>query len=224
MKIIAECGVNWSDLDQACEMIEKSKESGCDYAKFQLYDSETIKDHPLRDELTKLMLSRDDAQALVDFGESIGQPVFFTPMFLDAIDWIADMKRPFVKIRYADRYNTELVDRALDVGVPVLLSADHHYVAYYRNPQIKLLYCVPDYPASPGDYSVLPEDFTTGTYPGAPVFAGVSDHTKGLEIMVRSFWCGADFCECHVMIKGTHPIEERWSKTFEDVRIFLQQM
>ena len=222
MKIIAEIGVNFDSLEQAFEMIEMSKWAGCSCAKFQLYDESVIRAHPLRDELAKRMLSREDAQALVDFGRSIGQVVFFTPMHIEAVDWITDMKCPFVKIRYADRYNTELVNRALEVGVPVLISTDRHYIAHYRDPQIKLLYCISQYPASPDDYTFLPEDFSTGAYPGAPVFAGVSDHIKGIEIMVQSFWCGADFCEVHVMIEGTEPIESAWSKTFEEVRAFLQ--
>jgi sialic acid synthase SpsE len=222
MKIIAECGVNFDTVDQAFEMIEESMEAGCSYAKFQLYDESVIKDSPLQAELRKRMITREFAEKLFEEGKDIGQPVIFTPMFLDAIDWIADMSCPFVKIRYADNYNIELVNRALDVGVPVLLSADHRYLAHYRNPQIKLLYCVPKYPASPDDYAFVPEDFTTGAYPGARVFAGVSDHTKGLEVMQRARDYGAEFCEVHVMLDGSHPIEEKWSKTFEGVRAFQQ--
>jgi len=80
---------------------------------------------------------------------------------------------------------------------------------------------VPKYPASPDDYAFIPEDFTTGTYPGAPVFAGVSDHTSGFEVMQKALECGADFCEVHTMLSGTEPLEAAWSKTFEEVGEFL---
>jgi sialic acid synthase SpsE len=222
MEIIAEAGVNFDTVDQAFALIEESKEAGCAYTKFQLYDESVIKDSPLQAELWKRMLTRELAEKLFAEGEDIGQPVFFTPMFPEAVDWIAEMGCKLIKIRYADNYNIELVNRALDVGVPVLLSADRHYVAYWRNPQIKLLYCVPKYPASPDDYAFLPEDFDTGAHPGAPIFAGVSDHTKGLEVMARANECGAAFCEVHVMIEGTHPIDEAVSKTFEEVLTYQQ--
>lgn len=222
MNIIAECGVNFDNIDQAFEMIGKSKESGCAYTKFQLFNETVIKDSPLRAELKKRMITREVAELLVEEGEADGQSVFFTPMFLDAVDWIADMSCPFVKIRYNDRHNIPLINRALDVGVPVLISVDRRYTAFYTDPSVKLLYCVPKYPASPEDYHIVPEDFSTGAHPGAPVFSGVSDHTKGIEILGRANACEAEFCECHVMLEGTEPIEKDWSKTFEEMITFQQ--
>lgn len=220
-KIIAECGVNWDDLDQAKAMINKSRWALCDYAKFQLYNNNVIRDSPLRAELKERMLTKKDAQELFDYGKKIGQPVIFTPMFMNAVSWIAEMGCPLIKIRHADSNNERLINRALEVGVPVLISADRNYTAFYADPQIKLLYCVPKYPASPDDYQILLEDFTTGAYPGAPIFSGVSDHTSGFEVMQRAKECGAEFCEVHVKLSGTDPIEEKWSKTFEGVGEFL---
>ncbi len=232
MKVIAECGVNWDDLNQAKAMINKSRWALCDYAKFQIYNNNVIRDSPLRAELKKRMLTKKDAQELFDYGEKIGQPVIFTPMFPRAVDWIAEMGCPLIKIRYADNYNIKLVNRALEVGVPVLISTDDHYtgIKYVQQlysievryvPQVQLLYCVPKYPASPDDYDFTPQHFTIGAYPGAPIFAGVSDHTSGFEVLTRAKTCGAAFCEVHVKLSGTDPIEEKWSKTFEEVGEFL---
>jgi len=221
VEIIAECGVNFDAMGQVFEMIEKSKEAGCAYTKFQLYDESVIKDSPLQAELRKRMITRQVAEKLFDYGAEIGQPVIFTPMFHNAAKWVAEMGCKLIKIRYADRYNTELVSQARVAGVPVLVSADRHYIAHWQNPQIKLLYCVPKYPASPDDYDLIPEDFTTGAYPGAPVFTGVSDHTSGFEVMQRAKECGAEFCEVHVKLSGTQPIDEAVSKTFEGVGEFL---
>jgi len=221
VKVIAECGVNFNSLEQAFEMIKKSKEAGCAYTKFQLYDESVIKDSPLQAELRKRMITRQVAELLVEEGEADGQPVIFTPMFHNAAKWVAEMGCKLIKIRYADRYYAKLVSQARVAGVPVLVSADRNYIAHWRNPQIKLLYCVPKYPASPDDYAFIPEDFTTGVHPGAPVFAGVSDHTSGFEVMQRAKDCGAEFCEVHVMLSGTHPIDEAVSKTFEGVGEFL---
>jgi len=196
MNIIAECGVNFDNISQAFAMIEKSKESGCAYTKFQLYDESVIKDSPLQAKLRKRMITRD-------------------------VDWIEDLGCKLIKIRYNDRQNIELINRALDVGVPVMISIDRQYTAFYKDRSIKLLYCVPKYPAAPEDYQFAPEDFSTGAYHGAPIFSGVSDHTKGVEILGRAKACGAEFCECHAMIEGTQPIEAAWSKTFEELREWI---
>lgn len=215
MKVIAECGVNWDDLDQAKAMINRSRWALCDFAKFQIYNKQVIKDSPLRQELTERMLSRKDAYELFDYGVLIGHPVIFTPMFVKAVDWVEDMGCQLIKIRYADRNNTKLINRALDVGVPVLISVDRSYTAFYKDPSVNLLCCMPVYPAAPEDYRLLPEDFSEGT------FSGVSDHTSGFELMQTAKVCGAKFFECHVKMSGTDPIEERWSKTFEEVGEFL---
>jgi len=218
MKVIAECGVNFDTVDQAFAMIEKSKDAGCSYAKFQLYDDSVIKDSPLQAELRKRMIKREFAEKLFDAGKDIGQPVIFTPMFLEAVDWIAEMGCPLIKIRFADRYNGELVNRAKETGKPVIVSANRDFIDLYigYHAQTMFMYCVPKYPADVMDYVLSPIDFS------ARLFAGVSDHTKGLDVMARALECGATFCECHVMIKGTHPIEEQWSKTFGEVRTFQQ--
>jgi sialic acid synthase SpsE len=218
MEIIAECGVNFDTVDQAFEMIEKSMEAGCSYAKFQLYDESVIKDSPLQAELWKRMIKREFAEKLFDAGKDIGQPVIFTPMFPEAVDWIIDMGCPLIKIRFADRYNIELVNRAKETGKPVLMSVDRDFKDLYlaSHAQTMFMYCVPKYPADVRDYVLSPIDFS------ARLFAGVSDHTKGTAVMARALECGAAFCEVHVMLEGTHPIEEQWSKTFDEVRTFQQ--
>jgi len=217
MKIIAECGVNFDSIEQAKAMINKSRWALCDYAKFQLYNKQVIKDSPLQEELKERMLTKKDAQELFDYGKKIGQPVIFTPMFPRAVDWIAEMGCPLIKIRYADRYNTKLVNRAKETGKPVLMSADRDFKDLYLDSHAKtiFLYCVPKYPADSMDYVFTPMDFS------AHLFAGISDHTSGFEVMQRAKECEAEFCEVHVKLSGTDPIEEKWSKTFEGVGEFL---
>jgi sialic acid synthase SpsE len=216
MEIVAECGVNFDTVDQAFDMIEKSMEAGCSYAKFQLYDESVIKDSPLQAELRKRMITREFAESLFAEGEDIGQPVIFTPMFIDAIDWIAEMGCKLIKIRFADRHNVPLIYRAKEVGKPVLMSIDRSFMNLYRDSQIMFMYCVPKYPADVRDYVLSPMDFNSR------LFAGVSDHTKGTAVMARALECRAAFCEVHVMLEGTHPIEEKWSKTFGEVSKFQQ--
>jgi sialic acid synthase SpsE len=235
MEIIAECGVNFDTVDQAFDMIEKSKEAGCAYTKFQLYDDSVIKDSPLQAELWKRMIKREFAEKLFDAGKDIGQPVIFTPMFPAAVDWIIDMGCPLIKIRLKDHANAEIGTRAQATGIPILSSISSSYINDYltvhpettysyndEQQQTKFLYCVDSYPAHPDTYRFLPSDFIGSERPGSHIIAGVSDHTSGFEVMQKALECGAEFCEVHVKLSGTDPIEEKWSKTFEEVRTFQQ--
>lgn len=234
MKIIAECGVNFNSPEEAWKMIEKSKEAGCAYTKFQLYDETVIKDSPLRGELQKRMITREFAELLVEEGEADGQPVFFSTMFPEAVDWVAKIGVPFIKIRLADQSDVEIGTRANATGIPILSSISAEYINNYltlhpetmhsyndSHQQTKFLYCVGSYPAHPDTYRFLPSDFIGSKRPGAHIIAGVSDHTKGNEIMDRSLQAGAEFCEVHVMLEGTHPIDEAVSKTFEEVKAWV---
>jgi len=234
VKVIAECGVNFNSLEQAFEMIEKSKEAGCAYTKFQLYDESVIKDSPLQADLRKRMITRQVAELLVEEGEADGQPVIFTPMFLEAVDWIAEMGCPLIKIRLKDHANVEIGTRAQATGIPILTSISSSYINDYltmhpetthsyndEQQQIRFLYCVGSYPAHPDTYRFLPSDFIGSKRPGSHIIAGVSDHTSGFEVMQKAKEYGAEFCEVHVKLSGTDPIEEKWSKTFEGVGEFL---
>lgn len=43
VEIIAEIGSNWRDHDEIFNMVVEAKRCGCDYAKLQLYETDTIK-------------------------------------------------------------------------------------------------------------------------------------------------------------------------------------
>ena len=43
VEIIAEIGSNWKNHDEIFDMVVEAKKCGCDYAKLQLYDTDTIK-------------------------------------------------------------------------------------------------------------------------------------------------------------------------------------
>ena len=211
-KIVAECGVNWRTKEEAFEMIKQCKVCGLSHAKFQIFNEETIKDSPLKKELTPLILTIVDIQELYEYGKEIGQSVFFTPMFLEAVYWLEEIgATEIIKIRYSDRYEYPLIEKALKTAKRVIMSVDKRY---RMSPDLTLnilkidfLLCVPKYPAADKDYNFKCMDFD--------FFAGISDHTKGLDVAKRMLKCRGQLLEKHVMLPGTHPIEEKWSVTFE---------
>lgn len=57
MEIVAECGVNWRTKEEAFEMVKQCKVCGISHAKFQIFNEETIKDSPLKEQLIPLILT-----------------------------------------------------------------------------------------------------------------------------------------------------------------------
>jgi len=217
-EIVAACEINWETLDEAKEMIKQSKLAGASHAKFQLYSENEIKRDPplIREHERKIMLTKEDAKELFDYGKEIGQSVFFTPMFLEAVYWLEEIgATEIIKIRYFDRYEYSIIEKALKTAKKVIISSDK---LYRINPdlipqnifKIDFLWCVPKYPAEDNDYTFKCIDFD--------FFAGVSDHTKGLNVAKRMLKCHGRLLEKHVFLEGTHPIEEAWSCTFEELR------
>jgi len=202
MKIIAECGVNWRSLEEAFLMIKKAKEVGCWAAKFQLFKPSQIdKKLPL-----DLYLTKEDAKLLFVYGKSIGQEVFFTPMFLEAVEWCEEIGVNYYKVRYKDRSNFNLINKIKDTLKPYFRSINNDYsVGIDEIP----LFCIPKYPAKLIDY----------LFEGSNEYRGISDHTSDLELLKLFYekyegWDNDRYFEKHVKLDDDC-IESDWSVTFE---------
>ena len=214
-EIVAECGVNWNTMEDAFEMIRQSKLAHASYTKFQIFNEETIKDSPLQKELTPLILTKEDVQDLYDYGKEIEQSVFFSCMFEESVDWCEEIGVNIYKIRFADRYDYDLIYKVLATHKQVLMSIDLDYRAmeFDHNHRITFLYVVPQYPANEKDYI-----FTQSTF---KYFSGISDHTPGLEVAKKALSLGANIIEKHVKLND-QCIENDWSVTFDELRNFVE--
>ena len=215
--IVAECGVNYHDLINALVMILRSQDAGADACKFQLYDDNTIKNSPFESALKEKMLSKNYAAELFNFGQHLQMDVFFTPMFLEAVDWCEEIGVKQYKIRYADRYNAPLIEKILDTGKPIIMSVDREFledpdlIIQHFN-RFKFLLCVPHYPATIGDYRTIREEFIpTG------ILSGISDHTRGSTLAKRVLEYDKNLIiEEHVKLDDDC-IEKDWSITFKEL-------
>ena len=204
MNIVAECGCNWTSIEEAKEMIMRSKEIGCWGSKFQLFTGYEAPDVP-----AYLYMSFGQAKELVDYGKSINQRVFFTPMYLEAIDFLESIDIGYYKIRYKDRWNIPLVKKILETNKPYFTSYDlndfYEYCVPYYYTNIRPLLCVPLYPATFTDYKGI-------------VTFGYSDHTPDFKLLEFAKRHNAIWFEKHVKLEGTEPLENDWSVTFEELR------
>lgn len=165
--IIAEIGCNWGSWKYALKMIEEAKNAGADAIKFQLFNEEVIRESPLFGRLQKMILLESDVAALKREADKHKLKLVLTPMYGEAVETAAKYA-DYIKIRFKDHENMNLIQSALDTGKTVLLSEAYHpdSMLMRYHPQIKHLYCIPKYPPAITDFNM---DY-------AACFDGFSDH------------------------------------------------
>lgn len=229
MKIIAECGCNYKNMEEAKEMIRECKRLNLFLCKFQIFNEDNIKDiedPKVREFLRSIMLDYDKAKELFDYGREIGQEVFFTPMFLEAVNWCKKIGCSIVKVREKDSENYKLLAKIDYCNFKeIIISSeispfclyefdienDYHY--FYN---VSKIFCIPKYPAQLIDY--LFED--------SDQYRGISDHTQDLQLFKLFYekykgWDENRYFEKHVCLTKDC-LEAEWSCTFKELEEALK--
>jgi N,N'-diacetyllegionaminate synthase len=215
--VIAEAGANHNrDLGLARELIDVAASAGANAVKFQtytgsaLYSAKTPRFEYLKDErspaelLDALALPREWQPQLAEHARSRGIAFFSSPFDQDAVDSLASVGVPAMKIASFELVDLPLIRYAAAVGVPIILSAG---MATYGeiedalgavketgNREVALLRCASVYPAS-AEIMNLRAMATMREAFGIPV--GLSDHTEGISVAVGAAALGAELVEKH---------------------------
>lgn len=198
------------ELEEPKLMIKKSKELGLFATKFQLFNESLVEP-----ELYPWILDLYQANELFQYGQEIGQEVFFTPMY-DCIEFLEQLGINYYKIRFKDRFNIELTDKIVATNKPYFRSVEL-WDKKLSDKEISL-FCMPKYPATFIDY-----------YNYYNLLSGVSDHTSCsclLELSLqKTCWFKVkkrSYFEKHVRLRdGT--FEDEWSITFDQLRRVLEK-
>jgi len=195
-QLIAEIGVNWDGDFQLLEkIISSAKKVGCQFVKFQSFNEEIIKGHPLKNRLIKSSVSKDNIEQINTIAKSIGIEWFCTPMYLEAVDLL----EPYVK-RYKIREfdgrqilndnETELFKKIKKTDKEIIISTNTSpkNSKFFSDPLLKFLYCVPKYPCSMSEL-----DFSD-----ISSYHGYSNHCPKILAPLVANILGADILEVHV--------------------------
>jgi N,N'-diacetyllegionaminate synthase len=221
--VIAEAGANHNrDLRIAKELIDAAANAGADAVKFQtytgstLYSSKTPRFEYLNDErnpadlLDAIALPREWQPELAEYARSQGI-AFFSSVFDDhAIESLAAIGVPAMKIASFELVDLRLIRAAASVGVPVILSTGMATygeiedalgaVTETGNREVALLRCASVYPA-PAEVMNLRAMATMRQAFGVPV--GLSDHTTGISVPIGAATLGAELIEKHFTLSRT---------------------
>jgi sialic acid synthase SpsE len=215
--VIAEAGANHNrDLGIARELIDVAADAGADAVKFQtytgagLYSKETPRFEYLEDDrsptelLDSLALPREWQPELAEHARSRGLAFFSTPFDDDAVESLAAVGVPAMKIASFEIVDLPLIRKASAVGVPIILSTG---MATYGeiedalgavretgNLDVALLRCASVYPAPPEIMNLRSMKTMQDAF-GVPV--GLSDHTTGISVPTAAAALGAELIEKH---------------------------
>lgn len=215
IKIIAEAGCNWRTMEEAKQFIDESHKLGLFAVKFQIYNVDLILNHPQRDFLNQIRINEIRAKELLDHGEDVGIPVFFSVMYRAAFHWLRELDPPFYKIRYNDRFDEDILWYSLHSGKKVFISYGTYDVPF-QNENIIPLFCIPKYPTTYWDYiEKLPEANQMHT------FRGISDHSDSLRLLKEARKNNVEYFEKHVCLTKDC-LESKWSCTFDELSEVLK--
>ena len=222
--IIAEAGVNHNgSIELAKKLVEKAKEAGVDYIKFQTFKASKLVTKAAKQAeyqqknigkegdsqyqmLKKLELSPEEHEVLIDYCHQLGIKFFSTAFDFDSIDYLHSLNLGLWKIPSGEVTNYPFLKRVAAYNEPTILSTgmcDMGDVraavdALYKNGLSKenliLLHCNTEYPTPFEDVNLKAMDALRKEF---GVEVGYSDHTKGIEVPVAAVALGATVIEKH---------------------------
>lgn len=204
--ICAEIGINHNgDINICHEMIRQASIGGADFVKFQLYEPKILfADEPhLIEEAQKCQFSKDQFKQVVDWCYEEGIEWFASVFDEDRLEWTENLEMPIYKLASRSVKKTpEFCKTIAKLGKPVYaslgMSEDVNILELFEGyDNVKLLYCVSEYPASFESYKNQPIDYQTSLY------EGISDHTLGIETSLIAISRGAGFVEKHFTLSKT---------------------
>ena len=230
--IIAEAGVSHNgSIELAKKLVEKAKEAGVDYIKFQTFKASKLVTKAAKQAeyqqknigkegdsqyqmLKKLELSPEEHEILIDYCHQLGIKFFSTAFDFDSIDYLHSLNLGLWKIPSGEVTNYPFLKRIAAFNEPTILSTgmcDMEDVrdavnALYKNGLSKenliLLHCNTEYPTPFEDVNLKAMDALRKEF---GVEVGYSDHTKGIEVPIAAVALGATVIKKHFTLDRTLP-------------------
>ncbi len=219
--IIAEAGVNHNgSMELAKKMVEKAKEAGANYIKFQTFQPEKLvskyadkaeyqkkttgSEESQLEMLKKLALTQEDFRELKDYCEQVGIGFISTPFDLESIDFLESLDMDFWKIPSGEITNLPYLIKIAKTGRPIVMSTGmcqmeeiEDALTWLKNSgagEITLLHCNTQYPTPMEDVNLNAMQSLKRQF---RLSVGYSDHTQGIEVPIAAAALGATVIEKH---------------------------
>ncbi|EDW84984.1 uncharacterized protein Dwil_GK14403 [Drosophila willistoni] len=219
--IIAEIGQNHQgSMDVAIKMIYEAKQAGCHCVKFQKSNlpSKFTRSALERDYKSKhswgstygehkefLEFSYEQYRILQAYSQEISIDFTASAMDMHSLEFLAELKVPFIKIGSGDANNFPLLEKAANLGIPLVISTGMQSMLTVskivdimdqaNHKKYALMHCVSSYPTAPKDCNLQWISILKQRYPH--LIIGYSGHELGITITKAAVLLGAKIIERH---------------------------
>ena len=230
--VIAEAGSNHDgNLKTALALVDAAADAGCDAVKFQTFTGEEIaaewgsSDTKLPPEFSRWGRNMRELYGACALPESFHAPIasrakergihFFSSPFSErAVDLLAELGVPALKIASFELVHLPLIRRAASTGLPLILSTGMAGLGDIERAldaasaggakALALLHCGSNYPMSAAGANLASMETMRRAF-GVPV--GFSDHTLGISVPIAASALGAELLEKHFTLdrRGSGP-------------------
>lgn len=215
--VIAEAGSNHDGrLEKALALVDAAADAGCDAVKFQTFTAEEIAaDVPMPRQFRKWGRSLQDLYRACAMPDRFHEPIlrrakergihFFSSPFSErAVDRLAKLGVPALKIASFELVHLPLIRHAARTGIPLILSTGMAGLGDVERAldaaagagakAVSLMHCGSSYPLTPKGAHLRAMETMRLAF-GVPI--GYSDHTLGIGVPVAAAAIGADLVEKH---------------------------
>lgn len=218
-KIIAEIGNNHEgSINTALELLEKAKEAGAHFVKFQAGTAKGFaREQKDVERYKKYELGRTGYDKLIKRGAELNIPVFFSVWSDEFSDY---RKLDYYKIA-SRQCNVQTIEKYTNNGTFISVP---HSIENIKALKIKsgvVLHCVSEYPAhDPMWHRLLKLRLETGRP------TGFSDHFIGIAHAVQAAIMGAEYIEKHFTLKHDFgPLRDHaLSATPDEMRRLIEEV
>lgn len=219
VEIIAEIGTAHNgSIERAKKLIDAAKESGADWAKFQIVYAREIL-HPdtgtvnlpggpvrLFDRFKELEVDPSFYIAIKDYCRQKEIGFLCSPFGITSARELKALSPKYIKIASPELNHIPLLQEVSSYGIPLILSTgvsllvDIEKALYYtkKAPECILLHCITQYPAPTEEYNLSLIENLSHIF---GVKTGVSDHSLDpILVPVLSAACGAYMIEKHICL------------------------
>ena len=219
--VIAEAGSNHNrDLGIAKRLIDAAANAEADAIKFQTYSGDRIYSRKAESRYLEQFDGRSPAQLLEDISlprdwhadlaehaRERGIAFFSSPFDHEAVDELAALGVPVLKIASGEIVDLPLIRRAAATGIPLFISTGMATLEEVGEavsaaeeagaPAVALMQCASVYPAAPERINLRAMETLAREF-GVP--AGLSDHTTGIAVPIAAAARGAAMIEKHITL------------------------
>jgi len=215
--IISEIGINHNgDMELAKELIQKSKQSGCDAVKFQKRDIESVytkeeldtpRESPFgtttREQKEGIEFSIEQYKELEQFCRELELDFIVSCWDLKSLKLVEEnLNVKYHKVASAMATDREFLETLHYTGKPIILSTGmcteeevDAALDILRNTEY-VLACTSTYPTKAEELNLKYVQTLKEKYPGVKV--GFSNHYNGIDACVGSIVFGAECVEFHI--------------------------